>query len=73
MNSETLTFESAFKELEQIIRSFEDNALSVDEISAQIQRAAYLITFCREKLQQTDLDVQKILSQLDTLQVEDNK
>jgi len=65
MKNQNLTFEEAYKELETIVKSLEDNTLTIDEITLRISRASTLITFCREKLKSTDLEVQQILSQLD--------
>ncbi|MBK9290967.1 MAG: exodeoxyribonuclease VII small subunit [Bacteroidetes bacterium] len=67
MNPDNLTFESAFSELEQIVKALEDNTLTIDELSVSLQRASQLISFCRQKLQQTELDVQKILSDLEAV------
>lgn len=65
MKNQNLTFEEAYKELEIIVKSMEDNTLTIDEITGRISRASKLITFCREKLKSTDLEVQQILNQLD--------
>lgn len=65
MKEDTLTFEQAFHELESIVQSLEDNTLTIDDLATRIDRAAKLITFCREKLASTDYEVQKILNSLD--------
>lgn len=66
MKMDDLTFEEAFRELENIVKSLEDNTLTIDDITSRINRAAILITHCRQKLTATDLEVQKILNELDS-------
>ncbi|MCE1202733.1 MAG: exodeoxyribonuclease VII small subunit [Bacteroidia bacterium] len=66
MKMDDLTFEEAFRELENIVKSLEDNTLTIDDITSRINRAAGLIAHCRQKLTTTDLEVQKILNELDS-------
>lgn len=65
MSIENLSFEEAYRELESIVKSLEDNVLTVDDLENKISRAAKLITHCRQKLTSTELEVQKILGELD--------
>jgi len=57
---ELLTYESAFAELQQIIRDLQDEAVGIDELSAKIARAAELVRFCREKLRTTEEEIGKL-------------
>ena len=50
----TLTYQEAQEQLERIVNSVENEELDVDELSAQVQRAMELITFCRSKLKHTE-------------------
>lgn len=52
--TENPTYESAFAELQQIVRDLQDEAVGIDELTAKIARAAELIRFCREKLRLTE-------------------
>ena len=36
-----------------------------DELSAKVERAAFLIRTCRERIQQTELKVQRVLEDLE--------
>lgn len=45
-----LTYEKALQELQQIVAQLQEDALSVDELSDKVKRAAELIAYCREKL-----------------------
>ncbi|MCO6476677.1 MAG: exodeoxyribonuclease VII small subunit [Phaeodactylibacter sp.] len=45
-----LTYEKALQELQQIVAQLQEDAVSVDELSDKVKRAAELIAYCREKL-----------------------
>jgi exodeoxyribonuclease VII small subunit len=48
MNS--LTFDSAYAELEKIVRQIENESIPLDELAARVKEAKQLIRFCEEKL-----------------------
>ena len=60
---EATTYESAFAELQQIVRDLQDESVSIDELTAKITRAAELIRFCREKLRLTEEEMAKLTGQ----------
>ena len=60
-----MTYESAFKELEEITRAIENEAVSVDILSEKVKRASYLIEYCQKKLRQTEDEVGKIIKQME--------
>lgn len=64
MAKNTQTYEQSFEELQQIINEIESGEISVDVLSDKVKRASELIRFCKEKLTNTELDVQKILEDL---------
>ncbi len=49
-----LSYEEALQELQQIVAQLQEDAVSVDELSAKVKRAAELIAYCREKLRQAE-------------------
>lgn len=57
---ESLNYESAFAELQQIVRVLQEDAVSIDELSAKIARAAELIRFCKERLRATEEEIGKL-------------
>lgn len=57
---EELSYESAFAELQQIVRELQDDTVGVDTLTARIARAAELIRFCREKLRLTEEEMAKL-------------
>lgn len=61
--AEQLTYESAFAELQQIIRDLQDESVGIDELSTRIARATELISFCRERLRTTEAEIGKLTGQ----------
>lgn len=59
------TYESAYKELQQIAREIENETVSVDVLAAKVKRASELITFCQNKLRSTEMEVTKIIEQME--------
>ena len=58
-------YTEAFEELQEIVSEIEQGEISVDELSAKVKRAALLIKICKDKLTNTEEDVNKILKELD--------
>ena len=48
------SYEEALQELQQIVAQLQEDAVSVDELSEKVKRAAELIAYCREKLRTTE-------------------
>ena len=64
MDSQT-TYEAAYKELQQIAREIEQETVSVDVLAAKVARASELISFCQNKLRSTEMEVTKIIEQME--------
>lgn len=63
--SDSLTYQSAFMELQQIVNDLEEGEVNVDELSEKVKRATLLIALCKSKLTETEEDVNKILKDLE--------
>ncbi len=61
---QTLTYESAYKELVEIAKEIENESVSVDVLAQKVKRASDLISFCQAKLKSTETEVNKIISQM---------
>ena len=59
---ENLTYESAYKELEQIYNLINNEQVSIDELATKVKRASLLISFCQEKLRSTETEINNIIS-----------
>ena len=60
-----MTYESAYKELAEIAREIETEAVSVDVLAEKVKRASELIEFCQNKLRATETEVNKIIKQME--------
>ena len=61
----TLTYEAAYKELDQIAREIQNESVSVDQLAQKVKRAAELITFCQARLRSTETEVNNIIAQME--------
>ncbi len=59
---DTLKYEDALRELEEIAQKMEQGACGIDELTEQLKKANKLIKLCRDKLKKADADIQKIIS-----------
>lgn len=62
---EEIKYTEAFEELQQIVSEIEQGEISVDELSEKVKRATLLIKICKNKLTQTEENVEEILKELD--------
>lgn len=58
--SNELTYEQAYKELEQIVKKIEQGNTSIDTLADNLKRANELITICRNKLHKAEEDIKAI-------------
>ncbi len=65
MSEKQPTYSEALQELETILREIEEGEPDVDELSAKVKRAAFLLRYCEEKLQKASHEVEEILTSLD--------
>lgn len=61
-----LTYVEAMAELEKIQAELESaKMVNMDEVTGQVKRAAELIDFCKKQLHVIDVELEKVLAQLD--------
>jgi exodeoxyribonuclease VII small subunit len=58
-------YSEALQEIEEIIARIENDELDVDQLTQQVKRVSFLISFCREKLRNTEDEVEKILREME--------
>lgn len=64
MTNKSKNYSESIKELEEIVKSVENESLDLDELSKKVKRATELIKICKEKLFQTDAEIEKILGSI---------
>ena len=54
-----LTFDTAYAELEKIVRQIESENVPLDELATKVKEAKELIRFCEEKLHGIEQELKK--------------
>lgn len=60
MSKAKITYVSAMTELQNIVGELQNEAVSIDDLSKKVNRAAELIKFCRGKLRTTETEIQDL-------------
>ena len=63
--AEELPYGDAVDELKEILQGIENEEVDLDQLSAQVERAALLIRTCRDRIERAEMRVRKVLSTLD--------
>lgn len=58
--TEDMSYEEAMAELQSIVADLQEEAISIDDLSERVRRAAELIRYCREKLRRTESDLESL-------------
>ena len=64
--TEEIGFEEAMQELESILADLQRDDVDVDTLAARVDRAARLIEVCRQRISATRLQVEEIVSTVQT-------
>ena len=54
------SYDGAMKELQLIAGQLQGDAISIDDLAEKVSRATELIALCREKLRQTENEIQEL-------------
>ncbi len=65
MASKKPAYGEAVEELERIITEIEEESVDVDALTEKVKRATFLIGYCKDRLKDTEVEVQKALSGLE--------
>ncbi|MCK9641038.1 MAG: exodeoxyribonuclease VII small subunit [Prolixibacteraceae bacterium] len=60
-----LSYKEAISEIEGILQQIENDEPDVDQLSEKVKRLSVLVTWCREKLHQTEEEIEKILKDIE--------
>ena len=60
-NQQELGYEEAYARLQRIVADMESEQITVDELSARLREAVKLLAICKQKLFDTEKEVQSIL------------
>jgi exodeoxyribonuclease VII small subunit len=59
------SYRESIDEIETILASIENDELDVDELSEKVSRVSILLKFCKDKLFQTQEEVENILKKME--------
>lgn len=65
MATKKVTYKEAISEIENILEKIENDELDVDELSEKVKQVSSLIKICKNKLQKTEAEVEKILEDME--------
>ena len=66
MGKVQISYAEAIKQVEEILEKIEKEELDVDELGANVKKAADLLKICKAKLHDTEEEIQKILDEMNT-------
>jgi exodeoxyribonuclease VII small subunit len=65
MTSKAISYKEAVTEIEEILEKIEKEELDVDNLTKKVKRVSLLIKLCKEKLHNTEQEVEKILKEME--------
>jgi len=57
-----LKYDEALKQLQEIVHLLEQKEITIDDLASKVKQAKLLVDFCREKLDSTEEEINKIIS-----------
>lgn len=65
MAKKEISYNDAVTEIDEILVQIESEDLNIDELSEKVKRVSFLIKTCKNKLHNTETEIQKILDDID--------
>ena len=65
MTTKKISYNEAMTEIEEILDKIENEELDVDELAEKVKRVSALLKICKDKLQKTNEEVEKILKEME--------
>lgn len=57
-----LKYDEALEQLQEIVHLLERKEINIDDLAGKVKQAKLLVDFCREKLDSTEEEINKIIS-----------
>lgn len=61
-----IKYQKAVEKLDEIISKIENESIDVDELSLKVKEAVDLIKICKSKIEKAELEVKKVVENLET-------
>ena len=65
MPKKKINYREAITEIEETIQAIENEELDVDQLSNKVKRVSELLKICKEKLHNTEKEVENILNEME--------
>lgn len=65
MGKKEVKYSQAVDELNQILADLEAERIDVDQVSAKVKKAVELIKLCRERIENTEMEVKTIVKEFE--------
>lgn len=66
MAKKNISYNEALKEIEEILYKIENEELDIDNLSENVLKATELLKSCKQKLTQTEKEIEKIIADIDS-------
>ncbi|MFO8235443.1 MAG: exodeoxyribonuclease VII small subunit [Bacteroidales bacterium] len=63
--TEDIKYGKAIAEIEEILTKIENEELDVDDLTDKVKRVSELLNVCKKKLHNTEVEVEKILKDIE--------
>ncbi|MCL2074041.1 MAG: exodeoxyribonuclease VII small subunit [Marinilabiliaceae bacterium] len=63
--TENISYKDAVDEIQNIFTEMDENEMDLDDFANKLQRAIFLINYCKQKLSGTKEEVEKMLKEYD--------
>lgn len=60
-----IKYEDAMNELNQILEEIDNQDIKIDDLVKKVKRGAELVTFCKKKLTEIEMEVNNVLDDLE--------
>ncbi|MDR0831264.1 MAG: exodeoxyribonuclease VII small subunit [Prevotellaceae bacterium] len=60
-----VTYSYTALKLEKIVENIEANRYNIDELSEKVKESVELIAFLKQKLKETDAEIEKLISEIE--------
>jgi exodeoxyribonuclease VII small subunit len=63
MTQKITTYSEAISKLEKIVAQIEADNIEIDALADKVKEATSLLSFCKQKLTDTDTEIEKLLAE----------
>ena len=61
-----VSYDEAMRELREMVEALQNESIPIEELAQRLERAAKLVSLCRQKLRKTEETLDRLAEDLDT-------